>query len=115
MSKLVRHLDSNGYLVFNIHNNRTSVSNNISKLYTKIKYGYVSDRDEMSYGEVVSFVQNHGLTVISTHAYGTYPVFREDQKFPEMIVRLVDRFIKSKYLSTYVIYVCKKTSMADAP
>ena len=115
ISKLAQHLDSDGYLVFNIHNNRTSISNKISKLYTKIKYGKVVDRDEMSYGEVVSLVRSHGLTITATHAYGTYPVFREDQKFPEKLTRLVDRFTKSKYLSTYVIYVCKKMPMADAP
>lgn len=108
MAKLVSHLDNDGYLVFNIHNNKSSISNNISKLYTLVRYGRVIARDEMSHRDVRSLVHQHGLSIVDSYAYGTYPVFREDQFFPEKITRFVDKYFKNKYLSTYVIYVCQK-------
>lgn len=115
MAKLVEHLNSNGYIVFNIHNNKSSISNNISKLYTKIKYRKVSPRDEMSYDEVCTLVNRHGLEVVQTYPYGTFPVFRGEQKFPVKITQFTDGLIKNRYLSTYNIFVCQKKQKTNAP
>jgi len=108
MGKLVENLAVDGHIVFNIHNNKTSVSNIISKLYTKIKYGSVKVRDEMSFDEVETLTANHGLVIVKTYPYSTFPIFRENRPFSKKLVQFSDNYFAGKILSTYIIYVCRK-------
>lgn len=107
MNKLSEHLDTEGYLIFNIHNNTSGLTNQISKVYTTIKYRKRIPNKEMSVTEVKELLDQNGLKIVEMIPYGTFPIFKEEKKFPETLVKIVDKYFTNTTLSTYIIYVCQ--------
>ena len=112
MEKLASLLDDDGFVVFNIHNNTSSITNRISKLYMLIKYRKKMPVKEMSISEVKEMLDTYGLEVHALYNYATYPIFNEKKNFSTRLVKTVDSFfssvVKLPSLSRYIIYVAKK-------
>ncbi|MEE9437596.1 MAG: class I SAM-dependent methyltransferase [Saprospiraceae bacterium] len=112
MEQLSKLLTDDGYLIFNIHNNTTGLTNQISKLYTTVKYRKVIERKEMSISEVKKILDKNGLKIEKMYNYATYPIFHEEKPFNQGLVSTVDRLNEKvlgiNALSTYIIYLCKK-------
>ena len=112
MEKLASLLDDDGIIVFNIHNNTSSLTNRISKLYMLFKYRKRMPVKEMSINDVKELLDTYGLEIHSLYNYATYPIFNERKKFPTKLVKSFDSFfssvVKLPSLSRYIIYVAKK-------
>jgi len=103
-------LKQDGYFVFNIHLNKTSIFFQLASLYRKIK-GIDSEINTIDIKEVTKIIEKTGLQIISTYHYGLLPIYNEDTKIP---IWLIDSFEKIsskipffKFFSTYLIFVCK--------
>jgi len=107
MKELSKRLKSGGYLVFNIHNNKTGLTNQISKIYTTLKYLKFIPRNEMSVREVKKLLHDNGLDIVEMIPYATFPVFNEEKKVNETMLRFCDKYMSNSFFSTYIIYVCR--------
>jgi ubiquinone/menaquinone biosynthesis C-methylase UbiE len=103
-------LKQDGYFVFNIHLNKTSIYFRIAHLYRKIK-GLDPEINSLSINEVTQMIEKTGLQIISTYHYALIPIFNEDTKIPIWLINSFEKITNKipyfKYFSSYLIFVCK--------
>jgi len=109
-------LKEDGYFVFNIHLNKTSIYFRVACLYCKIK-GLDSEINAVSVKEVNQLIEKTGLQIISTYHYGLIPIFNEDTKIPIWLIapfeKIISRIPYFKTLSCYLIFVCKHKHLRE--
>ncbi|MBE3089006.1 MAG: class I SAM-dependent methyltransferase [Actinobacteria bacterium] len=104
-------LKQDGYFVFNIHLNKTSIFFRLAKFYRKLK-GLDSEINAVSIKEVTQLVEKTGLQIVSTYHFGLIPIFNNNTKIPIWLINPFDKFASKisfcKYFSRYLIFLCKK-------
>jgi SAM-dependent methyltransferase len=105
-------MTEDGHLVFNNHNNTTSIANVIAVGVHLLKHRKRPRWNQMSTGEVKRLLSEFDLEVVKVYNYATFPVYDEAKPFHGSLVRTIDRFfsnvLKIPFLSRYLIYVCRK-------
>jgi ubiquinone/menaquinone biosynthesis C-methylase UbiE len=104
-------LKQEGYFVFNVHLNKTSIFFRLAKLYRKFK-GLDSEVNAVTIKEVSQLVEKTGLQIISTYHFGLIPIFNNNTKIPIWLISPFDEFASKisfcKYFSKNLIFLCKK-------
>lgn len=106
IGRLVDHLDSNGYLVFNNHKNHSSLAYRVGRILTSRPLG------EMREKEVEEMLTAAGLRVVCTYHMGVIP---STDKYRIAPVRVLDWFERRlaklpslRSLASNVVYVCSR-------
>lgn len=104
---LSRHLDPDGVFVFNNHMNRASLRYRLARLLRR------GGDEGMGPGEVRSLLDEAGLGVLGTYAYGFTPAGEERTFLPvawlTAIEKVMSRIRPMRGLGENLIFVCRKS------
>lgn len=107
MKVIARHLEDNGYLVFNNHKNTGSTRNRVARLF-----GHV-DFKGMSIAEVESLLGNNGLEIVKTYHLCTFPASDRYMLLPVPVLRFIERVLSHiSVLCNFgenLVFVCRHT------
>ncbi len=102
-------LNKDGFFVFNIHLNKTSIFYKIARLIYKIK-NLDSEIVALSVNEVKEMVEKRGLHIVIVYYYGLIPILNENTKIPIWLIDPIEKvFSRIPYfrnLSSHLIFVC---------
>jgi len=108
MQVLTRHLDDNGYLVFNNHKNTGSTKNRLARLFGRRNY------KGMSIGEVKSLLAKTGLKIVKIYHLCVFPSSDNHMLLPVFFLRPIEAFlIKRRSLQIFgenLIFVCRRSA-----
>jgi len=105
-------LSEDGYLVFNVHMNRSSLTARFLRGYGKLRGLRQPTFNQLSIDEISSMLQESNLEIVDMYQHGVFPIVNEDTRIPISIISSVDavasriKFLSN--LSRYQIFVCKK-------
>jgi len=106
ITKLVQHLDPDGYLVFNNHMNLSSILN---RLYRLIRKG---GKDGMTMTHVEDLIRMGGLRICATYHAGLVPSTEKRLLLPKPILYALEkslfRFTGLGKFAQNLIFVCKQ-------
>jgi hypothetical protein len=110
LNVLSKILKDEGYLVFNIHLNKTSIYSRIIHLIRKIAH-LDYEIKTMSIEQVSQMVEKAGLEIITTFHFAIFPILKENTKIPMSAIDPFEKFFSKipclGYFSRYIIFVCK--------
>ena len=108
-------LKQNGHLVFNIHNNRTFISNTIDKfVITKKKIGgnNFQPQNSISIREIRQLLKKHDFEIVRMYHRAVIPLKGETSKFKISKYSKIEDFFSNisllRNISKNIIFVCKK-------
>jgi ubiquinone/menaquinone biosynthesis C-methylase UbiE len=111
LNVLSKSLKDEGYFVFNIHLNKTSIYSRIIHLIRKIN-NLSFEINTMSIKQVSHMVEKAGLEIITTYHFAIIPIIKENTKIPILFIDPFEKFSSKipclRYFSRYLIFVCKK-------
>jgi SAM-dependent methyltransferase len=105
MKILARHLDDNGYLVFNNHKNTGSTRNRLARLF-----GH-ADFAGMSIAEVKSLLENNGLEIVKMYHLCTFPASDRYMLLPVSVLKFIEKFLSNipvlRKFGENLVFVCR--------
>jgi len=105
MQALVRHLNKDGYLVFNNHRNLSSLRCRIARLCGR------GGREGMAMEEVQDLVLKHGMEIVRVYHLCVLPASERRMLLPCLILRPMERVLSHcrllRNLGENLIFVCK--------
>lgn len=105
MQMLVKHLDRDGYIIFNNHKHTGSTRNRLARLCGRRNFS------GMSLSDVEELVVGHGMRIKNIYSLCIFPASEKHSLFPIYVVRQIDKYlIRCKVLRNYgenLIYVCQ--------
>lgn len=105
IQSMVRHLDMNGVLVFNNHENHSSLRYRVARLRGK-------RWPTMSKSDVQHLLSEVGLRIVESHAMGVFPAVEGHAIVPAIIHRIVDKCTIAvglgEALGQNIVYVCHR-------
>lgn len=110
LNVLSKILKDEGYFVFNIHLNKTSIYSRIIHLIRKIAH-LDYEIKSMSIEQASQMVEKAGLEIMTTFHFAVFPILKENTKIPISAIDPFEKFISKvpflRYFSRYIIFVCK--------
>lgn len=107
MRVLSRHLDDNGYLVFNNHKNTGSTRNRLARLFGRREY------KGMSIAEVKALLAENHLEIVKIYPICVSPASENYRLFPLFLLRPLDALLSKcrlfRNLGGNLIYVCRRS------
>ena len=107
MTVLSRHLDDNGYLVFNNHKNTGSTRNRLARLFGCRGY------KGMSIVDVKKLLAKTGLEIVKTYHLCVFPASENHGLLPLFLLRPLDALLSKcrffKGLGENLIFVCRRS------
>lgn len=107
MQVLSRHLDDNGYLVFNNHKNTGSTRNRLARLFGCRGY------KGMSIVDVKKLLAKTGLEIVKTYHLCVFPASENHGLLPLFLLRPLDALLSKcrffKGLGENLIFVCRRS------
>lgn len=111
MQVLNRHIEDNGYIVFNNHKNVGSARNRLAKLFGHREYS------GMSIAEVKSLLVESSLEIVKVYHICVFPVFGKHTLVPLCLLRPIEVFLSRrrllKNLGENLIFVCRKANKKE--
>ena len=108
MQALSKHLDDNGYLVFNNHKNTGSTRNRLARLFGRRGY------KGMSIAEAKELLAETGLEIVKIHPLCVFPASEKHRLLPLFLLRplnaLLDKCRLFQSLGENLIFVCRRSS-----
>ena len=106
MSQLVKHLDEDGYVVFNNHKNHTSTLYRLARLLRK------GGDAGMKMSEVKELLSGSGLKIEKIYHTGVFPSTEKHLWLPKFMLAALEKLFSTcsifRNLSLDLIFVCKR-------
>jgi len=113
MQVLSRHLDDNGYLVFNNHKNTGSTRNRLARLFGRRNY------KGMSIYEVKSLLAKIGLEIVKIYHLCVFPASDKHMLLPQLFLRYIEDILaRIPALCNFgenLVFVCKRAKVRVTP
>ena len=107
MQVLSRHLEGNGYLVFNNHKNTGSTRNRLSRLFGRRGY------KGMSMTEVGALLAENHMEIVEIYPLCVFPASEKRRLLPLFLLRLVEALLSNcrpfRNFGENLIFVCRRT------
>jgi len=104
-------LKEDGCLVFNVHMNHSSIAACMVRFYYWLIGKDRNSFNTLKVNDVFQMVRKSGLEIVAMYHIGIFPIVRENTKIPIWLIDIIDTLAYKipfiRFLSTYVIYVCK--------
>lgn len=109
MKILVRHLDDNGYFLFNNHKNIGSTRNRLARFF-----GH-ADFAGMSIAEARSLLENNGLTIVKMYHLCTFPASDRYMLLPVSLLKSIEQVLSNipilRNFGENLVFVCRHASL----
>jgi len=109
MNVLARHLEDDGYLVFNNHKNTGSARNRLARLLGRRRY------QGMSIAEAETLLAENGLEIAKTYHLCVFPASERHMLLPPFLLRHIDGILsRIPALCNYgqdLVFVCKRIKL----
>jgi len=109
MQVLAKHLNDNGYLVFNNHKNTGSTRNRLARLFGRRGY------KGMSIAEAKALVAENGLEILKTYHLCVFPASEKHMLLPRFFLRHIEGMLnRIPVLCNFgenLVFVCKCTKV----
>jgi len=113
MRTLVRHLDKNGWLVFNNHRNINSLEYKLARLRRR------GGMEGMSSAEVCDLLTQNGLEIFREFSLGFTPANEDHTFIPILLLRKIERVLSKlavlKDLAKNKIFLCRRIEIEKCP
>ncbi len=108
MQVISRHLDDNGYLIFNNHKNTDSTRNRLARLFGRVNF------QGMSNVEVDVLLKENNLEVVETFSLCIFPSSEKKSLLPIWLLQLVEQtlsyFSLFKNYGENIVYLCRRST-----
>lgn len=112
MQVLTRHLNDNGYIVFNNHMNNGSAKYRLARLFGR------EGLKGMSIAEVTDLLSKSKLEIVKVFHLCVFPVSERYMIFPPILLRHIERFLADipalRSLAENLVFVCKFANSISA-
>ena len=107
MKVLSRHLDDNGYLVFNNHKNTRSTRNRLARLFGRRGY------QGMSIAEVKALLAENGLEIMKTYHLCVFPASEKHMLLPRFLLKAIENILAAipvfGSVGENLVFVCQRS------
>lgn len=107
MQRLIKHMDTDSYIVFNNHKNLSSSTNRLSRLLRR------GGSDGMHHSEVESLLKASGLKIEKIYHIGVIPSTEKHLLLPQTVLCILEKALCAcgifRNLAQDLIFVCKRT------